>query len=83
MNQETPQIPARLFTMAPEKIVEFLASRESFPEGPATGMRMLSFYLSYAGRRLSPFQLRRLERAKKLMAIRVERMLREGQRQAA
>jgi hypothetical protein len=83
MSQDGPQIPAGLFTMAPENIVEFLTSREKFREGPAVGMRMLAFYLSYAGKRLSPFQLRRLERAKKMLALRVEQMLRGEQRQAA
>lgn len=83
MSQDGPQIPVGLFTMAPESIIEFLTSREKFPEGPSVGMRMLSFYLSYAGKRLSPVQLRRLERAKKLLALRVEQILREEQRQAA
>lgn len=83
MSQDGPQIPAGLFTMAPENIVEFLSSREKFPDGPAAGLRVLAFYLSYAGKRLSPFQLRRLERAKKLMAACVDRMLKEEQRLAA
>lgn len=83
MSQDCPQIPAGLFTMTPESIVEFLASREKFPEGPAVGVRMLAVYLSHASKRLSPFQLRRLERAKKLLVLRVDKMLKQGQRQAA
>jgi hypothetical protein len=83
MNQDSSHIPAGLFTMAPEEIVELLASRDRFPDGPAVGMRVLAFYLSYAGKRLSPFHLRRLERAKKLLALRVDQMMKEDQRQAA
>jgi hypothetical protein len=83
MNQAPFQIPAGLFTMSAEDIVEFLASRERFPGGPSAGLRMLSFYLSYACKRLGPSQQRRLERAKKLLAQRVDRLLKEQQRQAA
>jgi hypothetical protein len=79
VNRTSPQIPPGLFTMAPESIVEFLASNENFPDGPAAGMRVLAFYLAYAGKRLSPSRQRRLERAKKLLAARMEKLLKEEQ----
>ena len=82
MNQGLPQFPPGLFTMAPERIVESLISKEKFPEGPATGMRMLTFYLSYAGKHLSPSRLRRLERAKKLLAAHVNRDIKAERQQA-
>jgi hypothetical protein len=44
---------------------------------------MLVFYISYAGRHLSASRMRGLERAKKLLAARMERMLKEERRQAA
>lgn len=80
MNRPTPQIPPGLFALSPENIVEFLASRENFPDGPASGMRVLAFYLAYAGKHLSPSRQRRLERAKKLLTARVEQMLKEERR---
>jgi len=79
----SPQIPVGLFAKAPELIAESLASKETYPDGPATGMRMLVFYISYAGRHLSASRMRGLERAKKLLAARMERMLKEERRQAA
>jgi len=83
MNPGCPQIPVGLFAKAPELIAESLASRETFPDGPTTGMRMLTFYISYAGRHLSASRMRGLERAKKLLAARMERMVKEERRQAA
>lgn len=83
MSQAPSQIPAGLFAMGSEEIVEFLASRETFPDGPSAGLRVLAFYLSYAGKRLGPSQQRRLERAKKLLAQRVDQLLKERHRQAA
>jgi hypothetical protein len=83
MNPGSPQIPVGLFAKAPELIAESLASKETYPDGPATGMRMLVFYISYAGRHLSVSRMRGLERAKKLLAARMERMLKEERQQAA
>jgi hypothetical protein len=83
MHQGSSPIPPGLFTMPAERIVESLISREKFPEGPATGMRMLTFYLAYAGKHLSPSRLRNLERAKKLLAAHVDRMIKAGRLQAA
>ncbi len=40
-------------------------------------MRLLTFYLSHAARRLSPSRLRSLEKARKLLAARMDRELRE------
>ena len=83
MHQESPQIPPGLFTMPAERIVESLISKEQFPGGPASGMRMLTFYLSYAGKHLSPSRLRHLERARKLLAAHVDRMMKAGRQKAA
>lgn len=38
-------------------------------------MRLLEFYITHAAKRLSPQRLRRLEKARKLLAARMEREL--------
>ncbi len=68
--------PAGLFNKPAEEIAESLASNEVIPQGPAAGMRLLTFYISHAAGRLSPSKLRRLEKARKLLAARMERDLR-------
>jgi hypothetical protein len=40
-------------------------------------MRLLEFYISHAAQRLSPSRLRRLEKARKLLAARIERELKQ------
>jgi hypothetical protein len=40
-------------------------------------MRLLTFYISHAAKRLSPSRLRRLEKARKLLAARIDRELRQ------
>ena len=77
------QIPAALLARSPEEIADFLASKATFPDGPLIGMRMLTFYISYGGKHLSVSRHRNLERARKLLAIRMERTLKEERRQAA
>ena len=40
-------------------------------------MRLLEFYISHAAKRLSPSKLRRLEKARKLLAARMDRELKQ------
>lgn len=68
---------AGLFASDPKTIAESLASREAFPQGPASGMRVLSFYISHAGRGLSPSRRRSLEKAKEILSARVKQELKE------
>lgn len=68
---------AGLFANDPKTIAESLASREMFPQGAASGMRVLSFYISHAGRGLSPSRRRSLEKAKEILSDRVKQELRE------
>ena len=68
---------AGLFASDPETIAESLGSRDTFPQGPASGMRILSFYISHAGRGLSPSRRRSLERAKEILSARVKQELNE------
>lgn len=75
MDSATPH--ARLFNMPAEALADSLASKEVSPQGSAAGMRLLSFYISHAAKRLSPSRLRSLEKARKLLAARMERELRQ------
>jgi hypothetical protein len=40
-------------------------------------MRLLAFYISHSAKRLSPSRLRSLEKARKLLAARMDRELRQ------
>ena len=68
---------AGLFAMPAEALADSLASKEVVPQGTAAGMRRLSFYISHAARRLSPSRLRSLQKARKLLAARIDRELRQ------
>jgi len=73
-----PAIPAMgLFNMPAQALADSLASKEVNPQGTAAGMRLLTFYISHAARRLSPSKLRSLEKARKLLAARMDRELRQ------
>jgi hypothetical protein len=65
--------------MAPEALAESLASQAVSPQGAASGLRLLSFYISHSGKRLSPSRLRNLEKAKKLLSARLDRELKSNQ----
>ncbi|HEV2326462.1 MAG TPA: DUF3175 domain-containing protein [Terracidiphilus sp.] len=80
MKPDSDRMPANLFAEPPEKIVEVLSSREVFPQGAASGMRVLSFYISRAGKGLSISRRRRLEKAKKLLSVLVEREMADKDR---
>ena len=69
--------PAGLFAMPPEALANSLASKEVSPQGTAAGMRLLTFYISHSAKRLSPSRVRSLEKARKLLAARLERELRQ------
>ncbi len=68
--------PVGLFNLPAVELADSLASKEVSPQGTAAGMRLLTFYISHAASRLSPSRLRRLEKARKLLATRMERELR-------
>ena len=71
-------MPPNLFAEPPEKIVEVLTSRDAFPRGAAAGMRVLSFYMAQAGKGLTSSRRRKLERAKKMLSVCVEREMAEA-----
>lgn len=73
MKSEPDRMPPNLFAKPPEKIVEVLTSRDAFPRGAASGMRVLSFYMAQARKGLTSSRRRNLERAKKMLSACVER----------
>lgn len=59
-----------LFNKNASAIARALASKKVSPKGPASGMRMLNFYINRAGKNLTPERHAELEKAKdKLSAI--------------
>jgi tRNA(adenine34) deaminase len=57
-----------LFLQSAPKIAKALAHKRVSPKGPASGMRMLNFYINRAGKNLSQERIATLERAKKLLS---------------
>ena len=78
MKSDPDRMPPNLFAEPPEKIVEVLTSRDSFPRGAASGMRVLSFYMAQAGRGLTSSRRRNLEKAKKMLTACVKREIAEA-----
>lgn len=72
VNTESTYPEQGLFNKDAETIARELASRKVSPKGPASGMRMLTFYINRAGKNLSKGRLKTLESAKKLLHQRVE-----------
>jgi tRNA(adenine34) deaminase len=64
--------PAGLFTKSATAIARSLASSEVSPKGPASGMRMLNYFINRAGKGLSRRRRAELERAKVLLSKRIE-----------
>jgi hypothetical protein len=81
------RVSAGLFNLPAEEIAQSLASPEVSPHGASSGLRLLTFYINYGGKRLSASRRRNLEKAKKLLSRVVTRELiereREQQRKAA
>jgi len=65
--------PSGLFTKSAPTIARILASKKVSPKGPGSGMRMLTYFINRAGRGLSASRRAELEKAKSLLAARVQR----------
>jgi len=63
--------PEGLFTRSAATIARSLASKKVSPKGPASGMRMLNFYINRAGHSLSVARRHELEKAKELLSKRI------------
>jgi hypothetical protein len=62
-----------LITKAAATIARELASKKVSPKGPASGMRMLNYFINRGGKGLSEERRSELERAKGLLSKRIER----------
>ena len=62
-----------LFNQSAATIARSLASRQVSPKGPASGMRMLNFYINRAGENLPASRKAELLKAKRLLAKRITR----------
>jgi tRNA(adenine34) deaminase len=63
---------AGLFTKSAVEIARSLASKRVSPKGPASGLRMLTYFINRAGRNLSSTRKAELERAKKLLSAKIK-----------
>jgi hypothetical protein len=64
---------AGLFTKKASTIARALASKKVSPKGPGSGMRMLTYFINRGGRNLSASRRAELEKAKALLAKRIQR----------
>ena len=65
--------PEGLFKKDAATIARTLASKRVSPKGPASGMRMLTYFVNRGGRGLSKTRREELERAKRLLSGRIRR----------
>lgn len=65
--------PQGLFTKDAPTVARTLASKKVSPKGPASGLRMLTYFINRAGHGLSAQRRRELERAKTLLSGRIQR----------
>ena len=65
--------PEGLFNESAATIARSLASKKVSPKGPGSGMRMLTFYINRAGKKLSASRRAELEKAKELLSKKLER----------
>jgi tRNA(adenine34) deaminase len=65
--------PAGLFKTSASNIARTLASKKVSPKGPASGLRMLTYFINRGGRGLASDRRAELEKAKALLTKRVHR----------
>src|SRR5258708_38078689 len=65
--------PEGLFTKSAATIARSLASKKVSPKGPASGLRMLTYFINRAGKGLPADRYAELEKAKILFSNRVHR----------
>lgn len=65
--------PEGLFTKDAPTIARVLASKKVSPKGPASGLRMLTYFINRGGKGLDSSRRTELEKAKKLLSARIHR----------
>ncbi len=83
MKINTPCLPTGMFAPDAETIAATFASKDTYPEGPAAGIRLLGFYLAHAGKRLSVARRRNVEKARQLLSVQVEQAMKREPKRAA
>jgi hypothetical protein len=63
--------PPGLFTKDAATIAKTLASKKVSPKGPASGMRMLTYFVNRGGKGLDDKRREELEKAKRLLSKRI------------
>lgn len=63
--------PEGLFTKDAATIARSLASKKVSPKGPASGMRMLTYFVNRGGKGLSKERRLELEKAKRLLSEKI------------
>jgi len=74
---------AGLFTKKASEIARALATKKVSPKGPASGMRMLTYFINRGGHGLSATRRTELEKAKSLLSKRIQRAQKPAKRKAA
>jgi len=64
--------PECLFTRDAPAIARSLASKKVSPKGPASGMRMLNYFINRGGKNLSASRRAELEKAKELLSKKIK-----------
>ena len=64
--------PEGLFTKSSSEIARSLASEKVSPKGPASGMRMLTYFINRAGKGLSKTRRVKLEKAKEMLSEKIK-----------
>lgn len=75
--------PPGLFTRDAATVARVLASKKVSPKGPASGLRMLMYFMNRAGRNLSSARKAELNRAKALLSDRIRRAKKKSAKKAA
>ena len=65
--------PEGLFTKDAATIARSLASKKVSPKGPASGMRMLNYFINRGGKGLPDDRKKELEKAKRLLSEKIAR----------
>jgi hypothetical protein len=63
--------PEGLFTKDAATIAKSLASKKVSPKGPASGMRMLTYFINRGGKRLTNERRAELENAKDILSEKI------------
>jgi hypothetical protein len=65
--------PEGLFTKDASTIARSLASKKVSPKGPASGMRMLTYYINRGGKGLTDERRAELEKAKDILSDKIHK----------